>query len=438
MHFLFLYADSDNEWNCSEWRAKIPSDSINAEHEAGRCPHTAQLIYLPSALDFNHPKIQQVFGRADAIVFQRNVLMPEVYAAMDYWRTLGKIVTVDLDDHYPGLPPSNPAHAFWILNKGNLPIGDPVAALCEAMRHADALVSPSKVLLQDYEHLVPGFWIPNWPRRIWYEKCQPKPLGAPDIEFGYQPDGEPQNGQQKFALLGKRREGSEGLVVIGWGGSISHVDSWLYSGAVEALDRILAEYPNTRLKFCGHEHRLNYILDRWGDRIIRQSGVKPEHWPFVVSTFDIGLAPLDMRPMPSNTWKPGEEKWEGGEYSYDERRSWLKGVEYICAGVPWIGTKSATYIDLDRHGVLVENGEENWYNALKSMIDNLPSRKRLAQEKKAWALKRYAMEANVNQYAEIYERIGNMKRAKGGAILPGVFWNKIEYEERSNEPAAPL
>jgi len=47
-------------------------------------------------MDFNHPKVQQVFGKADAIVFQRNVLTPDVIAAMDYWRALGKIVTIDL------------------------------------------------------------------------------------------------------------------------------------------------------------------------------------------------------------------------------------------------------------------------------------------------------------------------------------------------------
>ncbi len=417
----------------TEWRAKIPSDSINAEYEAGRAGHTAQLIYLPSATDFNHPKVQQVFGKADAIVFQRNVITPDVWGAMDYWRSLGKIVTVDLplDDHYPALPPSNPAHAFWILNKANLPNGDPVAALCEAMKHADALVSPSKVILKDYEHIIPGYWIPNYPRRMWYEKCQPKPLGAPDLEFGYQPDGEPKDGQQKFTLLGKKREGSEGWIVLGWGGSISHVDSWVYSGIVEAFDKIFAEYPNVRLKFCGHEARLDYILNRWGDKVIRQTGVKPEHWPYVVSTFDIGLAPLDMRPVASNTWKEGEEKWEGGEYSYDERRSWLKGAEYLCAGVPWLGTRSATYIDLERHGVLVETGAENWYKAMKDMIDNLPSRKRLAQEKKRWALKKYTMESQVNQYAEVYERIGNMKRAKAGSILPNVFWNKINYEPQT-------
>src|SRR3990167_3199383 len=327
----------------TEWRCKIPSDSVNAEYEAGRTPHTAQLVYLPTALDFQHPKVHNILGRADILIFQRNSLTPDVWSAMSYWRTLGKIVTVDLqsDDHYPALPPSNPAFRYWIQNQGNMPTYPP-DALMEGMRHVDALTSPSKILLKDYDHIVPGFWLPNWPRRAWYEKCNPKPLGAKDIQFGYYPD--PENGQNVL-FQGHYRDKSEDWIVLGWGGSISHVDSFVYSGIIEALDVMFEKYPNLRLKFCGYESRLDYLLDRWGDKVIKQLGVKPEHWPFVVSTFDIGIAPLDMRVVPSNTGKPGEVMWEGGQYSYDERRSWLKGIEYMAACVPWLATRSETYED---------------------------------------------------------------------------------------------
>ena len=47
-------------------------------------------------MDYHNPKVQQVFGKADAIIFQRNVLTRDVLNAMDYWRALGKIVTIDL------------------------------------------------------------------------------------------------------------------------------------------------------------------------------------------------------------------------------------------------------------------------------------------------------------------------------------------------------
>jgi len=346
---------------------------------------------------------------------------------MAYWRALGKIVTVDLDDAYNYLPPSNPAYNYWIRNKGGMPI-DPIDALIEGLRNADALTSPSKTLLKDWEDILPGFWIPNYPRGEWYAKANPKPVGAKDIVFGYR---ETENeGVKGINFEGHFVEGTEGLIYLGWGGSISHVDSWIYSGAIEALDKIFEKYPNVRLKFCGHENRLDYIINRWGDKVVRQSGVKPEHWPFVVSTFDLGLAPLDMRPVLEEMGhgKNPEQR----KYSYDERRSWLKGVEYLCAGVPWLGTRSATYSELSRHGTMVENGNDlsqdertaNWYKALDLAITNIVARKTLASEKKKWALKKWSMEANVQQYAETFERIGNVKRAKGSGSLPNILWNR--------------
>ena len=383
---------------------------------------------MPSALDFHHPSVQQILGKADVLSFQRNCITSDVWDAMKYWRALGKIVVVDLlDDGYDYLPPSNPAWQYWIANRGDLPIA-PVESLAEGLRSADALTSPSKVLLADWEHIVPGFWIPNYPRGEWYAKANPKPVGAKDIVFGYR---EIENeGVKGINFEGHFVEGTEGLIYLGWGGSISHVDSWIYSGAIEALDKIFEKHPNVRLKFCGHETRLDYIINRWGDKVVRQSGVKPEHWPFVVSTFDLGLAPLDMRPVPEEMGHGKNPKQR--KYSYDERRSWLKGVEYLCAGVPWLGTRSATYNELSRHGTIVENENDlsqdertaNWYKALDLAITNIIARKTLASEKKKWALKKWSMEANVQQYAETFERIGNVKKAKGSGSLPNIFWNR--------------
>ena len=48
----------------------------------------------------------------------------------------------------------------------------------------------------------------------------------------------------------------------------------------------------------------DFVLKRWGDRVIRQAGVKPEHWPLVLSTFDIGVAPLETLPL-DPPWREG-------------------------------------------------------------------------------------------------------------------------------------
>jgi hypothetical protein len=199
------------------------------------------------------------------------------------------------------------------------------------------------------------------------------------------------------------------------GGSISHVDSWVYSGVVEALDGRFGKWPNLRLKFCGHEGRLDYLFERWGDKVIRQVGVRPEHWPSVISTFDIGLAPLDLRPI--------EPFREGGPVaSYDERRSWLKGAEYLCAGIPWVASKSTTYEGLARWGTLVEPGKDAWFNALDHKITHLTAEKQLAWEKRRWAFRNLTAEAKANEICDTYGRIIAERMIKSGVRLPEVAY----------------
>src|SRR3990167_4899871 len=272
LHLIYLYADSPSEWNCSQWRALSPSDAINAEHAAGNTAMTAQLYLLPSALVWDHPTVQRSLGAGDILIFQRNVLVEPVWAAIDYWRALGKTIIVDLDDHYPGLMPSNPAFPYWILNKQGI-TPDPIEGLTIGLRKAHVLTSPSRIILEDWSHVVPGLHLPNWTRRAWYADLEQKPPNGIDYIFSHDDEGN---------LFAHPREGSEGQIIIGWGGSISHVDSWLYSGVIPALDRIFADFPQVRLKFCGYEKRLAEVLGRWGDRVIAQPGVMPQYWPKVV------------------------------------------------------------------------------------------------------------------------------------------------------------
>ena len=345
----------------------------------------------------------------DVLVFQRNVITADVWAAMDYWRALGKTVCIDIDDMYSQLPPSNPAHAFWTRNTPGL-VPEPVTALLEAMRHADALTAPSKVLLADFAHVVRGYLVPNYTRRAWYATLDQKPIGAPDISFGYTAgaDGQP-------ILTTTPVPDTAGRIYLGWGGSISHVDSWLYSEIVPALDRLFEKHANVYLKFCGHETRLDeLVFRRWGARVVKHGGVNPEHWPLVVTSFDIGLAPLDTRPL-DPPWREGAPI-----ASYDERRSWLKGVEYLTAGVPWVASDSATYTDLRRWGRLVPNTADGWYNALDTTVVNLAQAKALAWERRRWALKHVTMEANANKYGAIFERIIAERNVRGVARLPGI------------------
>src|SRR5512139_1652082 len=112
----------DPEWNCSQWRALDPSDAINhaAEHDPAYAGWSARLMHISGFMEYLSPVIQDIIGPADLIIVQRNIIREAVVDVIRYWIGLGKAVAVDLDDDYPGLPWSNPAHAFWKQNSEHL------------------------------------------------------------------------------------------------------------------------------------------------------------------------------------------------------------------------------------------------------------------------------------------------------------------------------
>ena len=369
------------------------------------------MLYMPTATDWHHPVVHEILGMADILVYQRNVIAPEVWASMDYWRALGKVVLVDIDDHYPNLPPSNPAHKFWIRNSYSME-PTPIELFKTGLEHANGLIAPSKIILKDWEKVVPGYYWPNYPSIEDYENLTLKPMGGNDLMFRYDKveGGDP-------TLAWGVRPYSEGQVVIGWGGSISHVDSFLYSGVLEALKRLMQENKNVVFKFCGSEGRLDHWLSELPEKqMIKQGSVAPQDWPKVISTFDIGIAPLDMRVVEAKTGN------EHGEYSYDERRSWLKAVEYLCAGVPFVATNSATYETMEPYGKLVENGEENWYQALKARVDSLQHFKTEAQKNRKWGMKKFTIENNTGRLIDFYRKVMIDAELRRGVRFPDVIY----------------
>jgi glycosyltransferase involved in cell wall biosynthesis len=206
----------------------------------------------------------------------------------------------------------------------------------------------------------------------------------------------------------KAKMGLEGKIVIGWGGSISHLDSFWGSGVYEALTRICNRYPNVVIKICGNDDRLTQGLDGVSSKqIVRQLGVPPEEWPKQVRSFDIGLAPLFG--------------------FYDQHRSWIKGIEYLLAGVPWVGTSPGgphgTYADLTGLGYLIQNSVREWEDTLTKIIDNLEQEQAKAEAFIPAAQEQFIVDYNLDVYAAVYRKIiEDFKRngAGGGGLLPEV------------------
>ena len=313
--------------------------------------------------------------KADLVIYQRNLFCEPMFSAVRYFQGLGKPFVLDLDDAYPILPWSNPAHAFWIENarKWDPP---PLEGLDMGARMVDAVTSPSKVICRDWSTRNIAMWVPNFPQGAWYEDLPGKP------------------------------EAEQDRVVVGWGGSVSHYDSFWFSGVKEALRRVCERHPEVLVKICGNDARIHLQLPVPLRQKAWQRGVPPPEWPKVVSTFDLGIAPLDLL------------------HPYDARRSWLKGAEYMLAKVPWIGSDGPVYDDLREFGTLVGNTPDEWEEAMEDKLANLASEKEKAADGPHRRGLELTMERNVPFYATLAKKVGGLRASGQG--LPGVAYVAAE------------
>ncbi len=356
MDIVYVYADTPEEWNCSEWRCAIPARAINKT--AG---NRAQLVWIED-FSLNRPQARAACTTADLIVVQRN-LFGRVLQAISYWQAQGKAVIADFDDAYDLLPETVGAHYFWrrALTPQPGPNGqitwrklpfDPLVEFKRGLRLVHATTVPSKQLAADWQDVTDVHIVPNYL----------------DLE--------------KYIFVQRRPH--EGII-LGWGGSVSHLDSFTGSGIFRALARIVAVHKEVRVLICGSDTRIFDQLPLPPEHKIYQPFVPFARWPQVLASFDIGLAPLHG--------------------AYDQRRSWIKALEYMAMKIPWVGTQGAPYHDLAAYGWLVPNDPAAWEHALRTIIDHLEEyRARAALEPYLQGLM-LSVDVNVDRILATYEDI---------------------------------
>jgi hypothetical protein len=365
---------SGSSSNCSSWRCKIPSDSFN---KAGG-KWKGKLVHVSGYLDYLSPIIQDIVGPADIVLFQRNIINESVWNAIEYWLGMGKPTAVDLDDAYSILPWSNPAKNFWHhrpdLWQGEMVEGAAIRYLEEGLRRTGALISPNRNLLNDWSHVCRGYYLQNYAETAWWVNLPSRQ----DL---------------------KAQRGLTDRIVIGWGGSVSHYDSFWGSGIREAAERVCKRHPEVLWLICGNDGRIHDQLPVPFDQKAQQAGVPPEEWPKTVKLFDIGVAPL---------WGV-----------YDQRRSWIKGIEYSLAGVPWVGTDGEVYRDIADTGALVPGGVDAWEAALEYKINNLKREQEVMEARIPEAQQRFLVDNNLDVFEKVYRQI--IADFNGDRVrLPGV------------------
>lgn len=283
---------------------------------------------------------------ADVVVVERTIAR-EAYGLIQLQMREGKQVWITFDDHY-GLIPGTSSHAIWRGGKKALDgRGSILNEFRQGLRMVTGYMTPSKLLCEDFSmYSSNGKHVPNYlSQESWSNLSSPDP----------------------------------NIITVGYGGTNLHNISLKESEVITALGRLSKKYQKFQFHLQPNFEDVIAMCDRAGVRHEIGGWQHFSQWPRTVSQFTIGIAPLSG--------------------TYDERRSNLKVLEYAMAGVPWVATRGAPYLEA-RGGILIDNSAGAWFSAIDELIYNKPLYTRLSQEGKEWAL-----EHNQNcarRYEEIF------------------------------------
>jgi glycosyltransferase involved in cell wall biosynthesis len=119
------------------------------------------------------------------------------------------------------------------------------------------------------------------------------------------------------------------------------------------------------------------------EQLIFQGWVPNEEWPRAVANFDIGLAPLAG--------------------SYDDRRSWIKVLDYAVMGVPFVCSDRAPYSGV-QGGIRITNKRKNWIRAISTLIEKESTYKRLSEFGRTWGW-RQGIAQHISGYLQMFEEV---------------------------------
>lgn len=359
--FLWIIADNFSEFNSSYFTCVIPH---NALWQAG---YRSKIIHMKNWLE-NNALFRSSVASADVVIIQR-VLIKQTENMLLFLREQGKTVLVSFDDAYHLIGEENAAYSFWgkglvdvnhghIVEKSKMDT-HPVDQFRSLLPKISSGICPSRVLAKDW---------------------------APHGAMTYLP-----NYLESHRYLMKNRRRISNKRVVGWGGSLSHLTSFSGSGAQEGLREFIAENSDDAVFELVGDKRLIDQLKIASDNLKFRPYVMFFDWPRVLSSFDIGLAPLAQ--------------------PYDQRRSRLKVMEYIAMGIPFVATKSAVYEDFFdcKSGIFVSQGnqeicgeknEDGWLKALTEMSKNYDKYKRQAVNERSRYFSVYDSRENLSTIVE--------------------------------------
>ena len=305
---LFLKAD---DTGCGYWRIVVPARHLN--------PDKYLIDVLVTDLVYDYLLYY------DTIVVQRRCDWRQMYV-IDKLKSTGKKIIYDIDDDIMNVPEHNPAHKSF----GN----DEKEAAKAIMALSDYIVTPSKVIMENYGLGSKGVFYPN------------------SLDLSTYPEVD--------------RSSKDGKVRILWAGSSTHEMDWQL--CVDAIDTLMMECPELELLFMGYMPRVvnDYVETKsyWKDHRVKYTPFKElETYLALMKNVVADIAVCPLR-----------------DDVFNRSKSCLKFVEYSAQGLPVVASNVTPYKEVMAHdetGLLAVDSQD-WYALLKELIKNPEKRKLLS------------------------------------------------------------
>lgn len=288
------------------------------------------------------------------IVVLKLIMIDRVVEQVEKAKAMGQKIVVDLDDHMEGLAKSNLAHKMTSPEKNPRNNREHYFKIIE---NATALIT-STPFLQEF-----------------YQKKHPdKPVYL--VRNGIDPD--------RWKM---RNDHSNWLPTFGWVGATP----WR-SGDLEILNPYFGKFikdKHCRFHHSGSILKAPSVTDQAGidKKIFSHEPMKPiMSYPELFRKIDVGIVPLR-------------------DLDFNDAKSFIKGLEYAAAGVPFIASPSPEYKYLAEHGVgRIASTPDEWLQHAEELLDP-KVRKEERLKNRQIVEEKFSMAARGKDWEEVFEQI---------------------------------
>lgn len=288
------------------------------------------------------------------IVVLKLIMIDRVVEQVDKALAIGQKIVVDLDDHMEGLAKTNLAHTMTSPEKNPKNNRDHYLKIIEK---ATALITSTPFLKEFYEKKHPG-----------------KPIFL--VRNGIDLD--------RWKM---RNDHSGHLPTYGWVGATP----WR-SNDLEILNPLFGQFIKDRhVKFHHSGSIVNApkVSDQIGidDSLFSHEPMKPiMTYPEMFRKIDVGIVPLN-------------------NVEFNDAKSFVKGLEYAAAGIPFIASPSPEYSYFAEKGVgRIANTQEEWVSHAEELLDP-KVRKEERLRNRQIVKEQFSMEQRGLDWEEVFDKI---------------------------------